>query len=100
MRFLFLLPDLAVPPSKGYQVRAVAMADALQRTHDVQVVASRGQSASSWHSERRVIYRIATVPLVLRREMPVQAALFDGPDAVRHARELVDSWRPDAVIVY
>jgi glycosyltransferase involved in cell wall biosynthesis len=99
-RVLFVLPDLETPPTKGYQVRCISMAEGLGEHYVSRIVAAgSNHGGESIGADRRPIQRLLSFLSCLRNGSPLQSALFDGRDVARGVREIVDSWKPTAVIV-
>jgi glycosyltransferase involved in cell wall biosynthesis len=99
-RILFITPDLENPPTKGYQVRCLAMASGLGERYVGRVVAARAsRGLSNVGAADRPLRRLQAGLGRLVDGAPLQSALFDGDDVASRFRQVVEDWRPDAIVV-
>ncbi len=98
-RVLFVLPDLTAPPSRGYEVRAASLADALRTQFTVEIMTADRQRPRQ-HARRRGLGGLRRVPLLLVRNWPLQTALFDGPEVAARAVGAAVEWKPRVVVVF
>jgi glycosyltransferase involved in cell wall biosynthesis len=88
------------PPTKGYQVRCLAMATGLSDRYAGRVIAALASTTvDSARAAGRPFRRLQSVLARLIDGTPLQSALFDGTDVAERVCRIVDEWRPDAIIV-
>src|SRR5687768_9252583 len=99
MRVLFVTPDLADPPGKGYQVRALALADGLRSEHETKLVSAAGSTVQSCRAQERPLVRVLQIIESFVRGWPLQSALFDGRDTAHCVSRQAQEWGADVVVV-
>jgi glycosyltransferase involved in cell wall biosynthesis len=98
---LFVLPDLDVPPKKGYQVRCLGIADALSDRYETRVIAARSTSGvlDTVTANARPHQRVWALLHRFVDGAPLQSALFDGSDVADRIQALARDWNPAAIVV-
>jgi glycosyltransferase involved in cell wall biosynthesis len=76
------------------------MAAGLSDHYVYRVIAARSTNTSlSLRADRRPVQRLLSLVTSFASGAPLQSALFDGRDVMQQVRELVEQWKPAAVIV-